>query len=37
MWIGKDAWAKFLLTVLIELQGRGQDILVVAVDNLRGY
>ena len=38
MWIGEHESAKFWLTVLTELQGRGvQDILVVAVDNLTGF
>ena len=38
MWVGEHESAKFWLTVLTELQGRGvQDILVVAVDNLTGF
>ena len=38
MWIREHESAKFWLTVLTKLKGRGvRDILVVAVDNLTGF
>lgn len=38
MWIGENESAKFWLSVLTELQGRGvEDILIACVDNLKGF
>lgn len=38
IWIGENESAKFWLTVLNELRNRGvQDILIAAVDNLKGF
>jgi putative transposase len=38
IWIGENESAKFWLTVLNELKGRGvEDILITCVDNLKGF
>jgi len=38
LWIGEHEGAKFWLSILTELQGRGvQDILIAAVDGLTGF
>lgn len=38
IWIGEHESAKFWLTVLNELRNRGvQDILIISVDNLKGF
>lgn len=38
MWIGENEYAKFWLSVFMDLKSRGvQDILVVSTDNLRGF
>jgi transposase-like protein len=38
MWIGENETSKFWLVVLNELKNRGvEDILIVSVDNLKGF
>jgi transposase-like protein len=38
IWIGENESAKFWLSVLTDLKNRGvQDILIVCVDNLKGF
>lgn len=38
IWIGENETAKFWLVVLNELKNRGvEDILIISVDNLKGF